>query len=118
MKTSKEFFERLQSDEAFAQEIGAKVKEKFDAGETDYKALWIPIAEEYDYELNEAELDEMYEKAVSEMSDEELGKVAGGATPFAIGIVPLTIMLGASATVVASASASISYITAKLHEDD
>ena len=35
----------------------------------------------YGYEVAGAELDEIYEKAAAEISDEELGKVAGGTTP-------------------------------------
>ena len=81
MKTTKDFFERLQSDEEFAKEIGEKVKAKYDEGVTDYKELWIPLAAEYGYGLSGEELDEMYEKASGELSDEELGKVSGGATP-------------------------------------
>ena len=84
MNTSKEFFERLQNDEAFAKEIGEKAKEKIDAGEKDYKALWIPLAAEYGYELTEEELDERFEAASAELSDEELGKVAGGTTPWVV----------------------------------
>ena len=33
MKTSKEFFEKLQSDEAFAKEVGEKVKAEAEAGQ-------------------------------------------------------------------------------------
>ena len=84
MKTSKEFFERLQTDEAFAKEINETVKEKLDEGLTDYKEMWIPLAEKYGYELTAEELDEMYKKISAEMSDEELGKVAGGTTPVCI----------------------------------
>lgn len=84
MKTSKEFFERLQSDEAFAQEIMEKTKGKSESDGQDYKAIWIPLAAEYGYELKGEELDEMYEKATAEMTDEELGKVAGGTTPFCV----------------------------------
>ena len=32
MKSTKEFFERLQNDEAFAEEFAAKAKAKLDAG--------------------------------------------------------------------------------------
>ena len=105
MNTSKEFFERLQNDEAFAQEVGAKVKEKMDAGETDYKALWLPIANEYGYELTEEELDERYEAAAGELSDEELGKVAGGTSPL--------LLFTAGALVGASLSGVLSYVSYK-----
>lgn len=99
MKTSKEFFERLQTDEDFAKEVGEKLKAKVEAGENDYKAIWIPLAAEYGYELTGEELDEM--RAKSELSEEELGKVAGGSSPacgvvLAAGtplLVPLTVKL-------------------------
>ena len=96
MKNTKDFFERLQSDEAFAKEIAEKVKEKTDAGEQDYKKVWIPIAAEYDYELSDKELDSMYEKAAGELSDEELGKIAGGTTPTIV--VAITVYSVATAT--------------------
>ena len=70
MKTSKEFFEKLQNDEAFAQEIGTKVKAKFDAGEKDFKEIMIAIASEYGYEVTGEELDEM-------IRDEELKRPTG-----------------------------------------
>ena len=92
MKTSKEFFERLQSDEEFAKEVAEKAKEKVDAGETDYKAIWIPIAAEYDYEIKGEELDELYSKATVALSEEDLGKVAGGTSP-------LTLTIGIASTV-------------------
>ena len=92
MKTSKEFFEKLQNDEAFEQEIGTKVKEKFDAGEKDYKGIMISIASEYGYELTGEELDEMNEKLSAELSEEELGKVAGGSTPLCAGMSIVTLV--------------------------
>lgn len=91
MKTSKEFFERLQNDEAFAKEVGEKAKAVVDAGEQDYKKIWIQIAEEYGYELTYEELDERYRIATAEMSEEELGKVAGGTTPLAAFIISAVI---------------------------
>ena len=111
MKTSKEFFEKLQSDEAFAQEIGTKVKEKFDAGETDYKSIWISVSAEYGYELTSEELEEWYEAATAELTDEELGNVAGGTTP--------TIGLGIFSFIATAASSGvISYYVADSRAND
>ena len=59
MKTIREFTEKLKSDQAFAKEVEAKVKERIEAGEKDYKAVWIPIAAEYGYELTGEELDKL-----------------------------------------------------------
>ena len=92
MKTSKEFFEKLQSDEGFAQEIAEKVKAMAEAGEEDYKKVWIPVAAEYGYELTGEELDELYEKNIKELSDEELGKVSGGVSIFVVASISLTII--------------------------
>ena len=87
MKSSKEFIERLQSDEEFAKEVSLAVKEKHEAGE-DHKAI-IGIAADRGYELTAEEVDEMYDNA-SELSEEELQKVAGGTSP---GCIMLTIFL-------------------------
>ena len=84
MKTSKEFFERLRSDEAFTKEIAEKAQKRAEEGEKDYVALWKSLAAEYDYELKKEELEEMQKKASEELSDEELGKVAGGTTPILV----------------------------------
>ena len=97
MKTSKEFIERLQSDEEFAKEVAEKVREKAEAGATDYKEIWIPIAAEYGYEITGEELDELNDKALNELSVDELGKVAGGTSP---GIPILVSLLGSSAVLV------------------
>ena len=102
MKTSKEFFERLQNDEAFAMEIRGKAIKKIDAGEQDYKALWIPLAAEYGYELKEEELDEWYKIATAELSDEELGKASGGATPAATIIFTASLLVSFQVSWVAS----------------
>jgi len=103
MKTTKEFFERLQSDETFAKEISEAYKAKVEAGEQDYKAIIIPIAAEKGYELTEDELDEIYEAKCAELTEEELGKVAGGSTPICGGIMlsffTLDVLTAISATI-------------------
>jgi len=101
MKSSKEFIERLQSDEEFAEEVSLAFKQKYEAGE-DYKAI-IGIASDRGYELTEEEVDEMYDNA-SELSEEELQKVAGGTSP---GCIMLTIFI----TEVASAISVTIYET-------
>ena len=78
MKTAKEFFEQLKTDEAFAKEVTEAVTAKREAGAKNYYETFIPVAAEYGYEISKEELDEVYEKQVSELSEEELGKVAGG----------------------------------------
>ena len=103
MKTSKEFLERLQNDESFAIAVNETAKKRLDAGEKDYKSLWKSIAEEHGYMFTDEELEERLKDLSGEMSDEELGKVAGGTTP----ILYVTSVL----TVGASLVISVSYTT-------
>ena len=77
MKTSKEFFEKLQTDEEFRKEISLSFKEKYQSGD-DYNAI-IAIANEKGYELSQEEVDALYDQT-AELSDEELEKVSGGTT--------------------------------------
>lgn len=103
MKSSKEFFERLSSDEKFANEIAEKAQKKADEGEQDYIALWQSLAAEYDYELTKEELEESKSKASEELSNEELGKVAGGTTPILV-FSGMSIIIGTSvATIIKDA---------------
>lgn len=84
MKTSKEFFERIKTDEAFAKEIGEAVQAKRAAGAANYCETVIPVASEYGYEVSKEELDAIYEAQTAEMSEDELGKVAGGTSCFVL----------------------------------
>lgn len=93
MKTAKEFFERLRNDEAFSKEVAAEIQAKRDAGAKSYYETFIPVAAEKGYQVSEEELDEIYEDMASTMSDEELGKVAGGTSC----LTALTFVLTASA---------------------
>lgn len=81
MKQAKDFLERLQHDEAFLKEVGEKVQAKIDAGETEYNAIWGSIAVEYGYEVTEEELNSWRNINTVELSEEEMGKVAGGTSP-------------------------------------
>ena len=78
MKTAKAFFERLQSDEAFAQKVNESIQARREAGARNYYETFIPVAAENGYELTKEELDSVIEAVRSEVSEEELGKVAGG----------------------------------------
>ena len=81
MSSTKDFIERLKTDEDFLKLIVQKVNAASDKGEKDYKKIIIPIAAEEGYELSEDELDSLYETGSAELSEEELGKVAGGTSP-------------------------------------
>ncbi len=78
MKTSKEFFDRLTNDESFAREVEEAIKAKREAGAQSYYETIIPVVAERGYEISGEELDDINEKQMSELSEEELGKVSGG----------------------------------------
>ena len=100
MKTSKEFFERLKADEAFAKEVGEKIAAKREAGATSYYETIIPVAAELGYEVKEEELDAISEAQSSELSEEELGKVSGGGS--CLVLVTIATVLGLSASIMVS----------------
>ncbi len=104
MKTFKEFIEDLSKDETFAKEINEAVQAKRESGATSYQEAVVPVAAEYGYEFSQDELEEFYESQTAEMSEEELGRVAGGTAC-------VTWFIVVSGLSIASASASISYIT-------
>ena len=106
MKTSKEFFERMQSDEAFAQEIIAALQAKREAGAKNYYETFIPVAQEHGYEITREELDEIYAAQATELTDEELGKVAGGMSCFGWVI---TTIIGTIVSSMMSLGATISW---------
>ena len=100
MKTSKELFERLKTDEAFAKEFNEALVAKREAGAKSYYETFIPAAAERGYELSKEELDAVMNAQDSELSPEELGKVAGGTSCGWIGATVL-ISLVASGTITA-----------------
>jgi hypothetical protein len=93
MKTAKELFEILKTDEAFAKEFSEALTAKREAGAKSYYETIIPAAEERGYELSKEELDEILKAQDSELSAEELGKVAGGGScvTLVIGTIMITI---------------------------
>lgn len=78
MSKAKEFFEKLSADEAFAQEVDAELKAAREAGASSYKETIIPVAAKHGYEISEDELEAMIEAQEGALSEEDLGKVAGG----------------------------------------
>ena len=94
MGSSKEFFDRLANDEKFAEEISAEIKARRDSGAANYYETFIPVAEAHGYEVTQEDLDEIYDAQIAEMSEEELGKVAGGTSclPATVSLWVMTIL--------------------------
>lgn len=78
MKTAKEFFDRLRDDEAFAKDVAEAVQAKRDAGAKSYYETFIPVAESKGYSVSEKDLDAVFEERANDLTEDELGKVAGG----------------------------------------
>ncbi|MBR5088788.1 MAG: hypothetical protein IK093_05120 [Ruminiclostridium sp.] len=98
MKTSKELFERLRSDEAFAKDFSEVLTAKRENGANNCYEAIIPAAAGFGYELTKEELDEIINAQDSELSADELGKAAGGTSCLAatvwvgIGILALPVV--------------------------
>ena len=78
VKTARELSERLQSDEAFAEKFKAAVKAVRQSGAKDKYDAFCSAAAEYGYAVSREELDEVAQRNGEEVSEEELGKLAGG----------------------------------------
>ena len=78
MKTAKEYIERVQSDKDFVAQMMEKVKAAKDAGAEDLFAAISAAAKELGYEVSPEQVKEISDQS-EDVSEEELGKVAGGA---------------------------------------
>ena len=81
MKTAKDFIEKMQSDKDFTAQVKEKVKAAKDAGAEDTFAAISTVSKELGYEISPEQLKEI-ENQSEDVSDEELGKVAGGGIPW------------------------------------
>ena len=81
MKTAKEFMDKLQSDEAFATQLREKVKDA-----EDKLSAICDFAKEQGYDINPDQLKEIIQAQSEDLSEEELGKLAGGTSPGLISI--------------------------------
>ena len=77
MKTAKEYIERMRSDKDFAAQMSEKVKALLDAGEKDVFVAVSKAARELGYEISPEQVKEI-NKPNEDISEEELGKLAGG----------------------------------------
>jgi len=100
VKTSKEFFDRLRTDKDFADEISVALQQKREVGAKSYYETLIPVANERGYELSREDIDSAFTQSADEMSEEELGKIAGGTS-----CLPATLGVSASITILSIATA-------------
>lgn len=96
MKTAAEFYDRIRSDEAFADEISKKAVEWL-VKEGDQTAALIAAASECGYEIKAEDIASQIEAEEGELSAEELNKVAGGTAPVRLSINTLTVSVFNSA---------------------
>lgn len=78
MKTSEEFFERLKNDKDFADRIREAIFAKKREGATNGFEVLISVAAVEGYELTKEEIDGLADSQGEDISEEELGKIAGG----------------------------------------
>ena len=101
MKTAKEYIERMRSDKDFVAEMAEKVKALQEAGEKDVFAAVSKAAKELGYEITPEQVKEI-NKPGEDISEEELGKLAGGTscTPCALTTLGISaaITVGAAGT--------------------
>ena len=86
MKTAKEYVERMRGDKAFAAQMNEKVKALLDAGEKDAFSAVSKAAKELGYEISPEQVREI-NKPNEDVSEEELGKLAGGTSCIALTVV-------------------------------
>lgn len=84
MKSAELFIERLRNDGSFSNAVGQVVHREREAGVSDYREAIITAAAEFGYEINKKELDDIYSRQMTELSEEELGKVSGGTSCLSI----------------------------------
>ena len=77
MKTAKEYIERMRSDKDFPTQMSEKVKAILAAGEKDSFVAISKAARELGYEVSPEQIKEI-NRQNEDVSEEELGKLAGG----------------------------------------
>ena len=110
MANTKELFERLVNDQEFATRFAEEVKAQRESGAASAYEAIAPVASTYGYEVTEEELSMIDSGTDEVISDEELGKVAGGTSCLTV----LAFVSGMG--VFCSASVGIYYGAEKLGE--
>ena len=101
MKTAKEYVERMRGDKAFAAQMNEKVKALLDAGEKDAFSAVSKAAKELGYEISPEQVREI-NKPNEDVSEEELGKLAGDTSCIPVAVSALTASAAFSVGVTAS----------------
>ena len=102
MKTLKDLVEAM-GDENFLNEFSEDVRKLSEEKKIESKDAFIAVAKEKGYEISSEEMEELANQNAELMSDEELGKVAGGSSPVCL-----------IATIVGFVTATDSYIVSKI----
>ncbi|MBR3237569.1 MAG: hypothetical protein IKF99_03935 [Oscillospiraceae bacterium] len=109
MKTAKEYVERMRGDKAFAAQMNEKVKALLDAGEKDAFSAVSKAAKELGYEISPEQVREI-NKPNEDVSEEELGKLAGGTSCIALTVVvSVTASVASGGMVVVSVDAGTTF---------
>ena len=98
MKTAKDLFERLNADEAFGKEFTEALQKNHEAGAKDNYESFLRTAQEYGYSASREDLDEMLKSLEGDLTEEELGKVAGGTVCASIMTFILSVAVGTAVT--------------------
>ena len=78
MLTFQDLLKRLKDDQEFTKKFNEAVTARREAGAESYYETIIPVAAELGYDVKPEELDSINDQVKNELSEEELGKVAGG----------------------------------------
>lgn len=109
MKTAKEYIERMRSDKDFAAQMSEKAKALLAAGEKDAFAAVSKAAKELGYEISPEQVREI-NKPNEDVSEEELGKLAGGTSCIALTVVvSVTASVASGGMVVVSIDAGTTF---------
>ena len=96
MKTAKEYIERMQTDKEFGAQMQQKILAAKQAGAEDLFAAASAAAKELGYDISPEQIREFSDQG-EDISDEELGKLAGGSS-----CTSWSLLLVASVSIVAS----------------
>lgn len=102
MATTKDLFERLGKEPEFAEKFTECIEAKRKEGASNYYETIIPAAAEFGYDVKPEELDAIQKAQYETISEEELGKVAGGTSCLTIlatiSIIGTVVSLGVTIT--------------------